>query len=386
MQATETDTAAPAADETIESVQDTPAPVGWVRRLLGLTGAPSDATASGDRLIGRQLAQPAIDDALQAAQKAAADTARSRVSVARAALAEAVKRRDALEQAVADSGDMRPGTAWAFRRPAASKAAALAAARDSVAAAAAEVAPSGGSTLAAALNDAAGAVLSEIGRALTVAHDAADVERMAEASTAPDPMEKFDTAYRSRLEVQLFDLPIATRRCEVLTAAIAMLEDDVRHAGRGATDADDIVASVVAAVAAVPLCVRCAHGSRAAKGRPPLVYIGRLQGGPSCARCAPGEQTDDGARGFVVRSTDAAAASPEWKPYVCVDDSAAAVTLDPSVTDRHGAPMTVATEIVTMPDGRKVERKRGTRDPELRGISVADADARTPRIVWPPAA
>ena len=148
---------------------------------------------------------------LQAAQTAAAESVRSRIEVVRAALAEAVERRDALERAIAGSGDMRPGVTWGFRRPkAAAKAAALAAARDSVAAAAAEVAPSGGSDLDAALNNAAGAVLTDVSRALTAAHaDAADVERMTEAATARDAVAQFDTSYRSRLEVQLFDLPIA---------------------------------------------------------------------------------------------------------------------------------------------------------------------------------
>ena len=45
-----------------------PAPARWMRRLLGLTGAPNDATSPADRLIGRQLVQPKIADALQAAQ------------------------------------------------------------------------------------------------------------------------------------------------------------------------------------------------------------------------------------------------------------------------------------------------------------------------------
>ena len=371
-----------AATAAATETPSAPAPAGWMRRLLRLTGAPSDATSPADRLIGRQLVQPKISDALQAAKTAAADSVRSRVEAARVALAEAVERRDALEQTIASSGDMRPGVAWAFRRPRAAKAAALAAARDSVAAAAAEVAPSGGGDLAAALNNSAGAVLTDVSRALTAAHAEADVERMTEAATARDAVEVFNSAYRSRLEVQLFDLPVAKRRVEVLQAAISALSNDARRAGSLATDADDVVAGVMAAPAPVALCARCAHGAAAAGGRPPLVYVGR-GAGPACARCAPSEAGGNNSRRYVVRAADRGAVVAEWLPFACVDDAAVAVEVDAAVLDKHGGLMPIPTEIVAMPDGRLVERRRSGPAAEVRGISVAEAEANAPRRVWP---
>ena len=383
------DNAATAAAETLPEAPPVapeaapaPAPAGWMRRLLGLTGAPSDASSPADRLLGRQLVQPALDNATQAAQTAAAESVRSRIAAARDALAEAIERRDALESAIAGSGDMRGGVTWGFRRPAAAKAAALAAARDSVAAAAAEVAPSGGGDLAAALDNAAGAVLTDVSRALTAAADAADVERMTEAATARDAVAQFDAAYRARLEVQVFDLPVSKRRCEVLQAAINALGDDARRAGGLATDADDVIASVVAAPHPVALCARCAHGAAAAGGRPPLVYVGRGDG-PACARCAPSEAGGNHSRRYVVRVADRGAVGAAWLPFVCVDDAAVEVEVDPAVLDKRGAPLPIPTEIVALPDGRLIERRRGGPPAEVRGMSTAEAESRAPRRVWP---
>ena len=113
------------------------------------------------------------------------------------------------------------------------------------------------------------------------------------------------------------------------------------------TDADDVIASVVAAPHPVALCGRCAHGAAAAGGRPPLVYVGRGDG-PVCARCAPSEAGGNNSRRYVVRVADRGAVGAEWLPFACVDDAAVAVEVDPAALDKRGALLPIPTEIVAL--------------------------------------